>query len=278
MQGQIVKISSDLHFVKAGNETFPCKCRGIFRKEHITPLVGDYVLFHTKDNLIEKVLDRKNEFDRPKVSNIDQAFIVTSLVNPDFSTNLLDKMLVLMEMHNVKPIIVISKEDLVDKVVLDKVNPILDYYRSIGYTVLSNKDLDSIKKLITGKTSVFTGQTGAGKSSLLNKLNPEWNLETGEVSIALGRGKHTTRTVELFDFLDGKVMDTPGFSALDFKGVSKEDIRDAFIEFAEYPCPFKDCNHTKEKECVVKENVFTNNILRSRYEDYLNFIGEEEII
>lgn len=278
MQGQIVKISSDLHFVKAGNETFPCKCRGIFRKEHITPLVGDYVLFHTEDHLIEKVLDRKNEFDRPRVSNIDQAFIVTSLVNPDFSTNLLDKMLVLMEMHKVKPIIVISKEDLVENEVLDKINPILDYYRKIGYTVVSNKDLDTIKSLITGKTSVFTGQTGAGKSSLLNKLNPEWNLETGEISIALGRGKHTTRTVELFDFLDGKVMDTPGFSALDFKGVSREEIRDAFIEFADYPCPFKDCNHTKEKECVVKEQVFTNNILRSRYEDYLNFIGEEEII
>ena len=156
MQGQIVKISSDLHFVKAGNETFPCKCRGIFRKEHITPLVGDYVLFHTEDHLIEKVLDRKNEFDRPRVSNIDQAFIVTSLVNPDFSTNLLDKMLVLMEMHKVKPIIVISKEDLVENEVLDKINPILDYYRKIGYTVVSNKDLDTIKSLITGKTSVFT--------------------------------------------------------------------------------------------------------------------------
>ena len=278
MQGQIVKISSDLHFVKAGNETFPCKCRGIFRKEHITPLVGDYVLFHTNDYLIEKVLERKNEFDRPKVSNIDQAFIVTSLVHPDFSTNLLDKMLVLMEMHKVRPIIVITKEDLVEKKDMDLINPILDYYRNIGYTVVSNKDLDTIKSLISGKTSVFTGQTGAGKSSLLNKLNPEWNLETGEISIALGRGKHSTRTVELFDFLDGKVMDTPGFSALDFKGVSKEDIRDAFIEFASFPCPFKDCNHTKEKECLVKQKVSTNNILRSRYEDYLNFIGEEEII
>lgn len=278
MQGQIVKISSDLHFVKAGNEVYPCKCRGIFRKEHITPLVGDYVLFHTNDCLIEKVLPRKNEFQRPKVSNIDQAFVVTSLVHPDFSANLLDKMLILMEMHHVKPIIVITKEDLIDKREYDKILPVLDYYKKIGYEVLSNQDLDSIKKHITGKTSVFTGQTGAGKSSLLNQLNPDWNLETGEISLALGRGKHTTRVVELFDFLDGKVMDTPGFSALDFKGVSKEDIREAFVEFSNYPCPFKDCNHTKEKECVVKEAVFSNDIMRSRYDDYLNFIGEEEII
>ncbi|MBQ8131999.1 MAG: ribosome small subunit-dependent GTPase A [Bacilli bacterium] len=278
MQGQIIKISSDLYFVKAGNETYPCKCRGIFRKEHITPLVGDYVLFHTEDHLIEKVLERKNEFQRPKVSNIDQAFIVTSLVHPDFSTNLLDKMISLMEMHSVKPIIVITKEDLVEDTDYEKIKPILDYYREIGYIVVSNQEIDKIKSLITGKTSVFTGQTGAGKSSLLNKLNPDWNLETGEVSLALGRGKHTTRVVELFDFLDGKVMDTPGFSALDFKDESRENIRNSFIEFEKYPCPYRDCNHTREGECSVKEAVRNGSILSSRYEDYLNFIGEEEII
>ncbi len=276
MQGQIIKIVSDLHYVSCNDEVYPCKCRGIFRKEHITPVVGDYVLFSIEKKLVEEILPRKNEFERPKVSNIDQAFIVTSLVNPNFSLNLLDKMLVLMELHNVKAIICITKEDLVSDLELEKIRETLEYYKSLGYEVVSNQEIDKIKALIKGKTSVFTGQTGAGKSTLLNKLNPNWNLETGEVSLALGRGRHTTRVVELFSLFDGKVMDTPGFSALDFNKYSKEEIRDAFIEFSMYPCPFKDCMHTKEKECIVKQEVISNNILDSRYTNYLNFIGEDK--
>lgn len=276
MQGQIIKIVSDLHYVSCNDEVYPCKCRGIFRKEHVTPVVGDYVLFSIEKKLIEEILPRKNEFERPKVSNIDQAFIVTSLVNPNFSLNLLDKMLVLMELHNVEAIICITKEDLVSDLELEKIRKTLEYYKSLGYEVVSNQEIDKIKALIKGKTSVFTGQTGAGKSTLLNKLNPNWNLETGEVSLALGRGRHTTRVVELFSLFDGKVMDTPGFSALDFNKYSKEEIRDAFIEFSMYPCPFKDCMHTKEKECIVKQEVISNNILDSRYTNYLNFIGEDK--
>ena len=275
MIGQIVKISSDLHFVSYENIIYPCKCRGIFRKEHITPVVGDYVLFSKDKLLIEEILERKNLFQRPKVSNIDQAILVTSLKLPDLSLNLLDKFIVLMEINKVVPIICITKSDLVDNKEMDNTNKILDYYRSIGYTVVFNTEIDKIKSLLKNRTSVFTGQTGAGKSTLLNKLNPEWNLETGEVSDALGRGKHTTRVVELFEFLGGKVMDTPGFSSLEFSDYSKEDIRDAFIEFKMYPCPFKDCMHTKEKECLVKQKVLDNNILESRYLNYLNFIGEE---
>ena len=275
MIGQIVKISSDLHFVSYENIIYPCKCRGIFRKEHITPVVGDYVLFSKDKLLIEEILERKNLFQRPKVSNIDQAILVTSLKLPDLSLNLLDKFIVLMEINKVVPIICITKSDLVDNKEMDNTNKILDYYRSIGYTVVFNTEIDKIKSLLKNRTSVFTGQTGAGKSTLLNKLNPEWNLETGEVSDALGRGKHTTRVVELFEFLGGKVMDTPGFSSLEFSDYSKEDIRDAFIEFNMYPCPFKDCMHTKEKECLVKQKVLDNNILESRYLNYLNFIGEE---
>ena len=275
MIGQIVKISSDLHFVSYENIIYPCKCRGIFRKEHITPVVGDYVLFSKDKLLIEEILERKNLFQRPKVSNIDQAILVTSLKLPDLSLNLLDKFIVLMEINKVVPIICITKSDLVDNKEMDNINKILNYYRSIGYTVVFNTEIDKIKSLLKNRTSVFTGQTGAGKSTLLNKLNPEWNLETGEVSDALGRGKHTTRVVELFEFLGGKVMDTPGFSSLEFSDYSKEDIRDAFIEFKMYPCPFKDCMHTKEKECLVKQKVLDNNILESRYLNYLNFIGEE---
>ena len=272
MQGQIIKIVSDLHYVSCNDKVYPCKCRGIFRKEHITPLVGDYVLFSEKNNIIEQVLPRRNEFKRPRVSNIDQAFIITSLVQPDFSLNLLDKLLVMMELHKVEAIICITKEDLVGD--LSKYKEVLSYYEKIGYKVVSNQDVDTIKKLLPNKTSVFTGQTGAGKSTLLNKLNPEWNLETGEISIVLGRGRHTTRVVELFSIYDGKVMDTPGFSALDFNGYSREDIRDSFREFHNYPCPFKDCMHTKEEECVVKREVSLNNILESRYQNYLSFIKE----
>lgn len=274
MQGQIVKIVSDLHYVSCDDNLYPCKCRGIFRKEHITPLVGDYVLFSIEKNLIEEILPRRNEFKRPKVSNIDQAFIITSLVHPDFSLNLLDKLLVTMELHNVEAIICITKEDLVNEKDLVKYYKTLDYYKEIGYKVVSNKDIDTIIKLLSGKTSVFTGQTGAGKSTLLNKLNPDLNLETGEISMALGRGKHTTRVVELFELYDGKMMDTPGFSALDFNGYTKNDIKDSFIEFNNFPCPFSDCTHTKEEECMVKKEVIDNNILESRYSNYLSFLGE----
>ena len=179
-----------------------------------------------------------------------------------------------MEINNVEPIICITKEDITGEEEKKRVYDILEYYKSIGYKVVSNQDLETIEELLHNKTSVFTGQTGAGKSTLLNKLNPEWDLETGEVSLALGRGRHTTRVVELFELFDGKVMDTPGFSALDFKGVSKEVIRDAFVEFREFPCPFKDCNHTKEGECEVKRAVLENNIMESRYLNYLSFIGE----
>ncbi len=274
MKGQIIKISSDLCFVSYENEIYPCKSRGLFRKEHITPVVGDYVLFSKDKKLIEKILDRKNVFQRPKVSNIDQAFLITSLKEPDFSLNLLDKFIVLMEINHVKPIICITKCDLVDKEELKRIKEVLKYYENLNYIVVYNTELDKIKELLKNKTSVFTGQTGAGKSTLLNKLNPNWDLETGEVSVALGRGKHTTRVVELFEFLGGKVMDTPGFSSLEFKDYTKEDIKNSFIEFKKYPCPFKDCSHTNEKECVVKQQVSSNNILESRYFNYLNFIGD----
>jgi ribosome biogenesis GTPase len=276
MKGQIIKISSDLCFVNYEGGIYHCKCRGIFRKEHITPVVGDYVLFSKEKLLIEKILDRKNIFDRPKVSNIDQAFLITSLKLPDFSLNLLDKFIVLMEINHVKPIICITKSDLVFDDELKNIKEILKYYESIGYTVIYNTEVERIKEMLSNKTSVFTGQTGAGKSTLLNKLNPNWDLETGEVSHALGRGRHTTRVVELFEINNGKVMDTPGFSSLEFKNYSKEQIRDAFIEFSLYPCPFKDCNHTKESECCVKKEVFENNILESRYLNYLNFIGVDK--
>lgn len=274
MQGQIVKISSNRHVVECNGIKYNTVPRGKFRKERLIPKVGDYVLFDEKKLVIEKILERKNTFDRPMVSNIEQAFIVTSLVNPNFSLGLLDRLITLMELHNVSVVITLTKTDLIDSLEYDSIKKLMKYYENLGYKVITNLEIDKIKTLIKNKTNVFIGQTGAGKSTLLNKLNPEFNLETGEVSLALGRGKHTTRNVTLYPFLDGKVMDTPGFSALDFSNYKKEDIKNSFREFSLYNCPFKDCSHTKEKECMVKKAVEDKKILVSRYNSYLKFYEE----
>lgn len=274
MKGQIVKISSNRHAVVSNGVRYNTIPRGKFRKDKIVPKVGDYVLFDEKKLVIEEILKRKNTFDRPMVSNIDQAFIVTSLVNPNFSLGLLDRLITLMELHNVKSIICLTKTDLINSLEYEKIKDLMVYYNNIGYDVVSNLEIVKIKSLIKDKTNVFVGQTGAGKSTLLNKLNPKFNLATGEVSLALGRGKHTTRNVSLYPFLGGKVLDTPGFSALDFSNYSKDEIKGAFREFASYKCPFKDCSHTKEKECVVKKAVIDKKILKSRYDSYLRFYEE----
>ncbi len=273
MQGQIVKIESTIYTVKQNEQVFPCVLRGKFRKQHILPRVGDYVVFDKNQNVIEEILPRKNEFARPFVANIDIAFIVTSVHIPSLTPQLLDKLLVLMHLNQVEPIICITKLDLIDEEKRKEVMTFFQYYKELGYKVVTNLELAEIKKIIKGKTCVFTGQTGAGKSTLINKLEPDLRLKTGEVSKALGRGRHTTRTVELFNFLGGKLLDTPGFSSLELKGC-EEDIRSSFKEFSKYPCPFKDCTHTKEKECVVKQKVEEGKILESRYQSYLQLLNE----
>ena len=269
MTGQITKIISNLYTVTTDDgNSFDCHSRGKFRNMNITPLVGDYVEFNYKDKYIMKILQRKNTLIRPMVANVDQAIIITSLKNPDFSTNLLDKLIAVMEFYKVKPIICITKMDLLENIKLQKVKEIMTYYKEIGYQVFYNDEIDKIKKIFKNKTTVFTGQTGAGKSTLLNKLDKNLNLKTGEVSIALGRGRHTTRHVELINILGGKVLDTPGFSSLSFEHIPKENIKDLFIEFKNYPCKYKDCNHIDEKECNLKKEVEQNNILVTRYENY----------
>ncbi len=272
MRGQIVKIISNNYTVNNGSMDYVCKARGKFRKEKKTPLVGDYVDFDENNNYILDILPRSNSLIRPLVANIDQAFIITSLKEPDFSLNLLDKLLVVMEVNNIKPIICLTKIDKCSDNKLVEYNKLIDYYKSIGYEVIKNTDYTKIKKLIKNNTSVFTGQSGAGKSTLLNNLNPELNLKTGEISLALNRGKHTTRHVELLEMFDGKVLDTPGFSSLEFKEMSKEEIKDAFVEFNNFPCIYKDCSHVDEKECKVKEAVNQGKILLSRYENYLKIL------
>ena len=273
MIGKIIKQISNDYTVKINDRIIVCKARGKFRKLGITPLVGDNVIVDIDNNYIMEILDRKNELERPSISNIDQAVIVTSVKIPDFSANLLDKLLTIIEFNNIKPIICFTKLDLLNDKELEEIRNIQKYYRSIGYQVFDNTDIN-LKDIFKDKITVFAGQSGAGKSSLLNKLDNTLNLEIGEVSIALGRGRHTTRHTELIEVLGGLIADTPGFSAIDFRDMSKSDIRDNFIEFNDYKedCEYKDCMHINEKECAIKRNVEDDIILRSRYDNYIKFV------
>ncbi len=273
MIGKIIKQISNDYTVKVNDKLYTCKARGKFRYSNITPLVGDNVEIDENNNYILDVLKRKNELIRPSIANIDQAVIVVSVHIPDFSSNLLDKLLTIIEFNNIKPIICFTKLDLLSEEELKNIKNIQNYYRKIGYDVYDNTDLN-LKKIFKDKITVFAGQSGAGKSSLLNRLDSNLKLKTGEVSIALGRGKHTTRHTELIEVLGGLIADTPGFSSLDFKDMTPCDIRDNFIEFNKYKenCEYKDCMHLNEKKCGIKENVLNNNILESRYQNYLKFI------
>ena len=277
MIGKIVKQISNNYTVKIDDKLYVCKPRGKFRNMGITPLVGDNVKIDVENRYILEILNRKNSLDRPSVANIDQTVIVTSVKIPDFSTNLLDKLLNIIEFNNIKPIICFTKMDLLNDEELGYIKNIQEYYKSVGYEVYNNTDL-KLKDIFKDKITVFAGQSGAGKSSLLNRLDESLNLKIGDVSIALGRGKHTTRHTELISVLGGLIADTPGFSAIDFNGMSKSDIRDNFIEFNKYRelCEYKDCMHKDEINCAIKENVKNGNILKTRYENYLKFIERGE--
>lgn len=273
MIGKIIKQISNDYTVKLDDKIVVCKARGKFRNLGITPLVGDNVVVDINNNYITEILERKNELERPSISNIDQALIVTSVKIPNFSSNLLDKLLNIIEFNNIKPIICFTKLDLLNEDELKEIINIQKYYKKIGYEVYNNTDKE-LREIFKDKITVFAGQSGAGKSSLLNMLDETLNLEVGEVSIALGRGRHTTRYTQLIEILGGLIADTPGFSAVDFTDMKKEDIRDNFIEFNEYKdnCEYKDCMHINEKKCTIKENVQNNIILKSRYDNYLKFI------
>ena len=274
MIGRIIKILSNDYTVKYDDEIIVCKVRGKFRSLHLTPLVGDFVKFDKDKKYIMEILNRKNELVRPPVSNIDQVIIITSVKDPDFESNLLDKLLVILEYNKIKPIICFSKLDLLDDT--KEIYKYINYYREY-YDVYLNTEIDKIKEVFKNKLTVFTGQSGAGKSTLLNKLNPNLNLKTNEISYALGRGKHTTRHVELLELFDGMVADTPGFSAINFN-MNNIEIKDNFIDFDKYreECEFRDCTHIKEENCGIKKHVDSGDILKSRYENYLKFVRGEE--
>ncbi len=274
MQGIIIKNISNDYTIFSEGMTYVCKARGRFRKDKIIPLVGDICIFDSEKKYIIDILKRKTELIRPAVANIDQAVIVTSVKDPNFDSCLLDKLLCIIEYNNIEPIICFTKIDLLSLDELENIKRIINYYKSIGYRVFKNTEIEKIKKIFAGKKTVFTGQSGAGKSTLLNRLDNSLNLKTDEISIALGRGKHTTRHVELLSLLDGLIADTPGFSSLDFIGMKNEDIRDNFKEFNVYrhDCEYTDCMHLSELNCRVKDELSKGNILKSRYDNYINFI------
>ncbi|WP_053219712.1 ribosome small subunit-dependent GTPase A [Virgibacillus senegalensis] len=283
--GKIIKALSGFYYVKAENgEIFQCRGRGVFRKNKVTPLVGDIVDFEESNPGEGYVLDiksRKNELVRPPVANIDQAIIVVSAVKPAFSTLLLDRFLVLVESKQIQPVIFISKMDMVDQREKAAILRYQEDYQRIGYLVqlVSSKQEEGLaeaEKLIKDKISVIAGQSGVGKSSLLNAVNPRLNLETNEISESLGRGKHTTRHVELVEINGGFVADTPGFSSLEFADILLEDLPDCFPEMRERQgdCKFRGCMHHKEPKCAVKAAVEMEEIPEYRYQHYLQFFEE----
>lgn len=276
MKGRVIKLISNKWTVECDKKYYECSSIGKFRYQKISPLVGDMVDFDLEKRIITNILPRKNELIRPPIANIDEAIILVSCKEPNFSSNLLDKMLVVIEYNNVVPVICFTKYDLLDST--REIDEVINYYKSIGYKVFINNDLTNIESLLKGKLSVLTGQTGVGKSSLLNSLKKDLNLATGEISKALGRGRHTTRHVELLEVAGGLVADTPGFSSLDFNGMNKKDIKDNFKEFyeSEDKCKYKDCMHLKEDGCYIKELVENGKIRKTRYENYKKFIESIE--
>ena len=273
MDGIIVRIISNLFTVKCDNVFVDCKARGKFRNMGLTPLVGDRVKVDFDNKYIIDICSRKNELLRPRVANVDVCLIVTSLKHPDFSSLLLDKMLTNIILSDIEPIIVFSKYDLLTEEERKEFDNIINYYKSVGYKTILNTEYSSLFEYLKGKTVTLTGQTGAGKSTFINKLDPTLNLKTDDISEALGRGKHTTRHVELFEINDIYFIDTPGFSALDIH-VPKENIKFAFKEFKNDECKFRDCKHINEIGCKVLEDVENKVILESRYENYKKMVME----
>ncbi|MEW9050425.1 MAG: ribosome small subunit-dependent GTPase A [Neobacillus sp.] len=283
-EGKIVKALSGFYYVLHEGELVQCRGRGVFRKNKITPLVGDEVIYQAendREGYIMEVKDRKNELVRPPIANVDQAILVFSAVEPDFSTVLLDRFLVLVEFNHIQPLICITKIDLADKEQIQAITKYADEYRDVGYEVIltSSKTEMGIQALtphVDNKISVFAGQSGVGKSSLLNVLRPDLELKTNDISTHLGRGKHTTRHVELIGIGNGLVADTPGFSSLEFTNIEAEELSSCFPEISNHgeKCKFRGCLHISEPKCAVKAAVDSAEITKYRYEHYVEFLQE----
>lgn len=278
---KIIKGIGGFYYVKTAEGVIECKARGSFRKKKIKPYVGDFVKISINDNAentIEEILPRKNSLIRPPVANIDNLLIVASMVTPAPNTYVIDKLCAVCELKGIEPIIVFNKTD------IKSGDELANIYRASGFksfcvSAKTGDGVDKIKELLKDKTTVFTGNSGAGKSSLLNALDPSLSLETGEVSVKLGRGRHTTRMCEIFELCSGEVVDTPGFSSLEIErleAILKEDLQYCFREFEPYinDCKFTSCAHIKEKGCAVKAALDEGKIEPSRYESYKQMYEE----
>jgi len=282
LEGIIMKGIAGFYYVKSGETIYECKARGIFKKKKITPLVGDKVQINItceekNKGVIEKISKRSVELTRPQVANVDQVVIVFAVTQPEPNINLLDKLLVLSEYHGLDSILCFNKIDLDSESLIKKY---IDIYGKTGYQVIvsstyNNTGIQNVRDILKDKITVFAGPSGVGKSSLLNEIQEGLQLQTGELSQKIKRGKHTTRHTELIDLdFGGCVVDTPGFTSLDINFIELEELKEYFREFEEYEeqCKFKNCEHINEPVCGIKKAVAEGHISKSRYESYLYFI------
>lgn len=280
--GRIIKSLSGVYRVDVSGEMYDTKPRGLFRKNKISPIVGDVVDFDVEnitEGYIQHIHERKNELKRPPVSNVDHLILVVSAVEPDFSTQLLDRFLVIAHSYHMRPRILVTKRDITSAKMEDNILELLKVYEDMGYKtqfISIDEDINQVFTQWGDGLAVLSGQSGVGKSTLLNKYFPNLNIETQHISKALNRGKHTTRHVELFERNNGYIADTPGFSALDFNHIQKEEVKHYFMEINTYgeQCKFRDCNHINEPKCNVKHELENSNIAQFRYEHYLQIFNE----
>jgi len=277
LQGIIIKALAGFYYVESDGQVYQTRARGNFRKKGQTPYVGDHVEFSAdkdSEGYILKIAERKNSLVRPPIVNIDQAVVIMSAKEPDFNANLLDRFLVLLEHKRIHPIIYISKLDLLEDE--QSLDVYVQAYQAIGYEIV--KTTEELLTLLTGKITVFMGQTGVGKSTLLNKIAPDLQLETGEISESLGRGRHTTRAVSFYNLNGGKIADTPGFSSLDYEVDKAEDLNAAFPEIAETSRDWKLVAGPQGQDPAGPANpaVEAEQIAAFRFENYLQFLSEIE--
>ena len=281
MVGTIIKSIGGLYTVKSFDSIIECKARGVFRKDNISPVVGDTV--EISNDVISKILPRKNFIVRPPLANLDTMVFVISTTKPSPNVTMLDKFIAVCEYKNINPVIALTKIDLADY------NNILNIYNTIGiktFTIdYSNKQsYMDLKEYLANKISAFTGNSGAGKSTLLNAIDTSLNIPTGDISQKLGRGRHTTRHSELYQLDNGGLIaDTPGFSTFEtnkYDIIKKENLASCFREFSPYvnDCRFNDCSHTKEKGCAVIQAVKDGIIPKSRHSSYCEMFENAKLL